>query len=105
MKIKTGDNVRVLSGKDKGKQGKVLQVFPKFDRVVVEGVNINKRHLKAQGAKGQIVDFPAPMHVSKLAIVSASGTVGRVGYKFIEKAGSKEKVRVVRRKGSAEDLA
>lgn len=105
MKIKTGDKVRLLVGKDKGKEGKVIQVFPRVERVVVEGLNQSKRHLKARGSKGQIVEFPAPIHASNLAVVSASGKAGRVGYKFIEKAGAKEKVRVVRTKGATEDLA
>ncbi len=108
MTIKTGDNVRVLTGKDKGKQGKVLQVFPKLQRVVVEGVNLAKRHLGARGqaGKGQIVSFPAPLHASNVMIVSpTTGKVGRLGVKLVEKDGAKTRVRVLRSKGKAEELA
>jgi len=95
MKIKTGDKVRVLAGKDAGKEGKVLQVFPKLERVVVENINLRKRHLRSRGASapGQIITFPAPVHVSNLQLISGkSGLVGRVGYKFIEREGKKTKV-------------
>lgn len=68
LHIKSGDTVKVLAGKDKGKTGKVLQVFPKLSRVVVEGVNASKRHLKTRkgGQKGQIVEFFMPIHASNL---------------------------------------
>jgi large subunit ribosomal protein L24 len=68
MHIKSGDNVIVISGKDKGVTGKVLKAFPREDRVIVEGVNIKKRHKKptSQGKKGQIVETAYPMHVSNL---------------------------------------
>lgn len=68
MNIKTGDTVKVITGKDKGKTGKVLKSFPKESKVVVEGVNIKKRHEKAknQGKKGQVVDTAHPIHVSNL---------------------------------------
>lgn len=106
MKFKTGDHVRVLSGKDKGKDGKILQVFLKLDRIVVEGLNIRKRHLRAGGnRKGQIVEFPAPLHVSNVQMVGAEGKKGgRVGYKFIETDGLRKKVRVLRKAGSVEDI-
>ncbi|MFZ2804577.1 MAG: 50S ribosomal protein L24 [Patescibacteria group bacterium] len=66
--IKSGDQVKVLVGKDKGKTGKVLQVFPRLQRVVVEGVNASKRHLKTQseGQKGQVVEFFMPIHISNV---------------------------------------
>lgn len=66
--VKTGDQVVITSGANKGKQGKVLQVFPKLNRVVVEGANLTKRHLKSrrQGDKGQIVEFPMPIHASNV---------------------------------------
>ncbi len=107
MKIKTGDTVRVRIGKDKGKQGKVLQVFVTAERVVVEGLNTRKRHLRASGGKktGQIVEFPGPIYVSNLQVVGTGLSVGRVGYKFIEKDGKRVKVRVLRKGGRTEDLA
>lgn len=107
MKIKTGDKVRIISGKDKGKEGKVLQVFPKHMRLVVEGLNQMTRHLKGGGGKpGQKIQFSSPLHVSNVKLISEkSGTSGRVGYKFINKeGGKKQKIRVIRKKGSAEDV-
>jgi len=107
MKIKTGDKVRVIAGKDKGKEGAVLQVFPKLERVVVEGVNILTRHLRARGsaAPGQKIRFPSPLHLSNVKLVSGkSGKAGRVGYKFIEKEGTKIKIRVLHAKGKTEDI-
>lgn len=71
MSIKKGDTVLVLSGKDKGKQGKVLEAMPKKDKVVVEGINEVKRHTKPNGAnpQGGIITKPAPMMSSKLQVV------------------------------------
>ncbi len=68
LHIKTGDMVKVLTGKDKGKTGKIIQVFPKLSRVVVEGVNASKRHLRTRsaGQKGQVVEFFMPIHVSNV---------------------------------------
>ncbi len=73
LKIKTGDNVTVIAGKDKGKSGKVIQVFPKKQRVVVEGVNILKKHLRSrkQGEPGQRIELPAPLHVSNVKKTAA----------------------------------
>ena len=71
MKIKTGDKVRILSGKDKGKEGKVTQVLPKLGMVVVEGVNKTVRHLKARGKQpGQRVDYNGPIRVEKVSLIS-----------------------------------
>lgn len=87
MKIKKEDNVIVLSGKDKGKSGKVLQSMPREDKVVVKGVNIKKRHVRPrkQGEKGQIIEVEAPMHVSNVMLIcSKCGKPTRVGYKLHE---------------------
>ena len=103
MKLKTGDNVRVIAGKDKGKQGKILQVFPLLNRVVVEGVNVRTRHLRgsrAAGQKGQKIQFPSPLNASNVMLVGKGGS-GRVGYKILA---SGEKVRVLRSKGKTEDI-
>lgn len=107
MNIKTGDKVRILTGKDKGKEAKVLQVFPKLGRVVVEAMNMATRHLRGRGrdAKGQKISFPSPIQVSNLMLISPkSGKTGRVGVKFIEKEGKQIKVRVLRTKGKTEDI-
>lgn len=71
MKIKKGDKVIVIAGKDKGNVGKVVRALPKVDRVIVEGVNVQKRHQRAtsQQQKGQIVDKTLPVHVSNVMIV------------------------------------
>ena len=71
MIIKKGDNVIVISGKDKGLEGKVVKAFPKECRIIVEGVNIRKRSQKPrqQGGKGQIVEFAAPIHVSNAMLI------------------------------------
>lgn len=85
MRIKKGDKVQVIAGKDKGKQGVVLQTLPKKDKVVVEGVNIAKKHVKpSQAASGGIEEFAAPIHVSNVKLVDAQGNATRVGYRFEE---------------------
>lgn len=85
-KIRRDDEVVVLAGKDKGKQGKVLRVLPSEDRVYVEGVNVVKKHTKANpqaGEPGGIIDKEAPIHVSNIAIVNpATGKADRVGFRF-----------------------
>ncbi|MBI2436712.1 MAG: 50S ribosomal protein L24 [Candidatus Magasanikbacteria bacterium] len=88
MKIKIGDNVQVLSGKDRGKTGKVVQVLinkhTAQSYVVIEGVNILKKHLRAgqKQQKGQIISLPAPIHVSNVMLIDPkSGKATRVGYK------------------------
>ncbi len=98
MKIKKGDNVIVISGKDKGKGGKVTRSFPTLDKVVVEGVNIKKRHKKGRNTeqKGQIVEFSAPMHVSNLMIKDPkTGKPTRIGMKI----DGKKKIRISKRSG------
>nr|WP_295108229.1 50S ribosomal protein L24 [uncultured Caulobacter sp.] len=96
-KIKKGDRVVVLAGKDKGKQGAVLQVLPKDNRVVVEGVNMVSRHTKATQAdpQGGIKHKEAALHVSNVAVVDSNGKATRVGFKI---EGDK-KVRVAKTTG------
>ena len=78
LRIKSGDMVKILAGSDKGKTGKILQVFPKLGRVVVEGVNASKRHLKSRGTQaGSRIDFFMPINVSNVAPVDASGETVR----------------------------
>jgi large subunit ribosomal protein L24 len=74
MHVKKNDTVLILSGDDKGKTGKVLQAFPRENKVVVEGINVVKKHERArkQGSKGQIVERPMPLHVSKVAKADAA---------------------------------
>lgn len=70
MHVKKGDNVIVLSGKDKGKSGKILRALPKEDQVVVEGINIKKVHskVKAGGKKGEIIEKTFPIHISNVKL-------------------------------------
>jgi len=68
MFVKKGDNVKILVGKDKGKTGKVIRSIPREEKIVVEGINIAKKHTrpKREGEKGEIVEFPRPIHVSNV---------------------------------------
>ncbi|WP_133365656.1 50S ribosomal protein L24 [Qipengyuania sediminis] len=93
-RIKKGDSVIVLSGKDKGRTGKVAKVMPKDGKVVVEGVNIAARHRKpTQGnPQGGIDRNPAPMHISKVALATADGKPTRV--RFETRDGKKVRVAV-----------
>lgn len=106
MKIKTGDKVKILTGKDRGKEGVVIQVFPKVERVVVEGINMLTRHLKKRSNQpGQKIQFSAPIHISNVALVSPkTGKVGRVGYKTISSEGKTKKIRIIKSKGFVEDI-
>ena len=83
-KIRKGDRVVVLAGRDKGRQGAVLKVFPKEERVLVEGLNMVQRHTKAsQGdPQGGIKNKEAPVHVSNVAYVDSSGKPTRVGFRM-----------------------
>lgn len=105
MKIKTGDNVRVLAGKYKGKEGKVLQTFPLKNLVIVEGINTATKHIKAKGknAVGQRVTFNAPMPASRVAVV-VDGQKGRVGYRFVSHDGQNKKIRILRTKKGTSEL-
>ncbi len=101
-KIKTGDTVQVMAGKDKGKIGKILQVFPDRSRVVVEGANFMKKHIRARSgkggtAKGQILQLSAPMHISNVMLIDpTTNKPTRVKY---EMQGDK-KVRVAKKTGT-----
>ncbi|MCS7245577.1 MAG: 50S ribosomal protein L24 [candidate division WOR-3 bacterium] len=110
-KIKKGDHVVVISGKDKGKKGRVLKVIydektRKPIKVIVEGVNLVKKHQKARRAneKSEIVKKEAPIHISKVMIVDPkTGERTRVGFKFIEKKGKLIKVRYSKKSGEVLD--
>ena len=82
MKLKKGDNVMVLSGNDKGKTGEVLEVIPKSEKVIVKGINVRKKHVKAApNREGGIQALEFPIHMSKLGLVCPKcGKVTRVGY-------------------------
>jgi len=108
MKIKKGDKVRVISGEDRGKEGTVLKTYPKNDKVIVEGVNIIKKHAKPTQANpdGGILEYEAPIHASNIMIADKKG-VSRVGYKTITETVKKKevtrKVRIAKKSGEVLD--
>jgi large subunit ribosomal protein L24 len=99
MRIHKGDTVLVLTGKDKGKKAEVVRAFPSRDRVIVEGVNVAKRHAKPTRAtqQGGVIDKFMPVHVSNVALVckSCDGPT-RIGYRV----GEGEKVRICKKCGA-----
>lgn len=85
MKIHKGDTIKIISGKDKGKTGKVLKISSSENKVTVEGLNVFKKHVrpKKQGEKGQVVSVPRPFDFSNVLIVcSACGKPARIGYRI-----------------------
>ena len=102
MHVKTGDKVKVITGKDKGKEGVILKTFPKKDRVIVEGINIVKKHRKASqtNSTGGILEEAAPIHVSNIMLIDAkTGEPTRVGSKVVDG----KKVRVSKKTGEIID--
>ena len=100
MKIKKGDNVIVIAGKDKGKTGTVEQAFPKTDQVLIDGVHVVTRHQKNKRtrAAGQIVEKSTPIHVSNVSLMEGKKAV-RAGYKVETDGDTKTKVRISRASG------
>jgi large subunit ribosomal protein L24 len=95
MKIKKGDNVIVVAGKDKGKKGKVLKVIKETNKIIVEGVQISKIHKKpTRGQKGAIIESARPINASNVMIIDG-GKASRVGYKMV--AG--KKIRIAKKTG------
>jgi large subunit ribosomal protein L24 len=94
MKIKKGDTVIVISGADKGTTGKVLHVYPELGRVMVEGVNVRKKHQRSRRGdqKGQVIDKPLPVHVSNVQIVDP-------------KKGGPSRIKISRESGKAVRIA
>jgi len=103
FRIKKGDEVVVLSGKERGKRGKVLRVLRKDERVLVQGVNMIKRHTRpSQVSPGGILEREAALHISKVALIDPKlGKPTRVGYKFLEDG---RKVRFAKLSGEVIDL-
>ena len=103
MRIKKGDTVVVIAGKDKGKKGKVLQVFPKKDRVIVEGINIVTKHQRPnqQMQQGGIIKREAAIHVSNVMFWDKKADQGvRIGYKILNNG---EKARISKKTGEVID--
>jgi large subunit ribosomal protein L24 len=93
MKIKKGDRVRVLSGKDRGKEGTVMRALPTKNKVIVDGVNMAKKHQKARSATMQagIIDKDMPIDASNVAIICPTDGPTRVGYRF-DADGTKQRI-------------
>jgi large subunit ribosomal protein L24 len=118
LKIKKGDTVQMLSGKDRGKQGRIIEAFPRDGKVVVENLNIQKKHQKprpirdanrmggTQIAPGGIIDRPAAVSVSNVMLVCPTCKLPtRVGYSYrVGKDGEQIKVRVCKREGCGQEL-
>jgi len=100
MKFHKGDQILIISGKDRGRKGKVLETFPGQNRLVVEGINMKKKHVrpKKSGEKGQIVRFPAPLHISNVKLICRNcGKPTRIGFKIV----NKKKYRICKKCGQA----
>lgn len=104
MNIKKNDKVKILAGKDKGKTGKVLQVFPSLNKASIEGLNLLIKHMRARrrGEKGQRIEFPAPMNISNTMLVCPKcDKPARVEYKYVEITvngkNKKKKVRICKK--------
>ena len=103
FRLRKGDDVVVISGRDKGKTGSILRVIRSEDRVIVDGINMVKRHTRpSQGQPGGIVDKEAPIHISNVDLDDPKdGSATRVGYKFLEDG---RKVRVAKQSGEVIDV-
>ncbi|HJA41610.1 MAG TPA: 50S ribosomal protein L24 [Firmicutes bacterium] len=102
MHVKKGDKVKVISGKDKGQVGTILEAYPKKDRVLVEGVNMIKKHSKPSNdnPQGGIITKEAPIHVSNvMPLDPKTGEPTRVGYKMVDN----KKVRIAKKSGEPLD--
>ena len=99
MKIKKGDTIKIISGKDKNKTGKVLKVVPKRNKVLIEGLNLYKKHVKPkrEGEKGETVLVPRPMDISNILLIcNACGKAVKSGFRF----DGKTKIRICKKCGA-----
>ena len=103
FRLRKGDDGGVISGRDKGKTGSILRVIRSEDRVIVDGINMVKRHTRpSQAQPGGIVDKEAPIHISNVALADPKdGSATRVGYRFLEDG---RKVRVAKQSGEVIDV-
>lgn len=103
LHVKKDDTVMVITGKDKGKKGRVIVAYPRENRVLVEGINMVKKHAKPsqQNPQGGIITQEAPIHVSNVMLIDPkSGLPTRIGYKVLDNG---KKVRVAKRSGEVID--
>ena len=86
IKIKTGDNIKVIAGDHKGSEGKVIKIFKASNTALIEGINMVKKHNKpsSKNPKGGITDIEAPINISNISLLNSSGETTRVGYKIID---------------------
>jgi large subunit ribosomal protein L24 len=106
VKIRKEDTVKIIAGKDKGKTGRVLHVNRETGRVLVEGVNMVKRHTRpnpARGIKGGIAEREASIHVSNVMIVTSGGQATRIGYRVEGTGAGERRVRVAKKSGEVLD--
>ncbi|MBI4906281.1 MAG: 50S ribosomal protein L24 [Acidobacteria bacterium] len=106
MRIKKNDQVKVIAGRDKGKNGRVIEVNRDTGRIIVEGVNMVKRHTKANPSrqiKGGIAEREATIHVSNVMILTSGGLPSRIGFKVDEVGGKTRRVRIARKSGEVLD--
>lgn len=98
LKVKKGDRVRILQGKDRGKEGEVSRVIPETGKVIVDGLNVVKKHQRATRAtmQGGIIDKEMPIPASNVAVIAADGKPTKIGFRFDDKG---NKVRIARRTG------
>jgi large subunit ribosomal protein L24 len=96
LHVTKGDTVRVMRGDDKGKEGKILRVYPKTGRITIEGVNIVKKHRKARRENEQsgIIDFPAPVHASNVMLIDPKSGAPTRARARIDEDGTKERISV-----------
>lgn len=100
MKIHKNDTIKIIAGKDHGKSGKVLKVFPERNKILIEGLNLYKKHVrpKKEGEKGQLISVPRPIDISNaMLICSGCGKTARTGYRL--DAG--KKIRICKKCGTA----
>ena len=103
-KIRKGDRVVVIAGRDKGKTGEVLGVRPAEERAIVRGINVGRRHQRQTASQqGGIVAREMPIHLSNLALADADGKPTRVGFRFIGEGDQRKKVRFAKRSGEEID--
>ena len=101
FKLKKGDNVTVISGKDKGKSGEIIEVLKSTDKVKVRGINIVKKHRKpTQENPGKIDEIEHPIHVSNVMVIQG-GNVSRIGYKFLDDG---SKIRILKKTNEESDI-
>jgi large subunit ribosomal protein L24 len=103
LHVKKDDNVVIITGKDKGKRGRIIAAYPRLNKVLVEGVNIVKRHSKPsqQNPQGGIIEKEAPIHVSNVMLIDPkTNKPTRIGYKILD---SGKKVRIAKKSGEVID--